>query len=149
MTTLRPATTADVEQITHLTRDAYAVYAPRIGREPAPMTADNAALVEAGEVWVATNDDGAVLGALVVRPVGDALFLESVAVAPAHQGEGIGGLLIAHAEELARRQGAEAVTLYTNARMTENVSLYAALGYEETGRATEDGFDRVYFRKSL
>jgi hypothetical protein len=33
--------------------------------------------------------------------------------------------------------------------MTENLSLYAALGYEETGRATEDGFDRVYFRKSL
>jgi ribosomal protein S18 acetylase RimI-like enzyme len=146
---IRPATAGDVDTVTGLTRDAYRVYVARIGREPAPMTADTAALVDAGEVWVATDDGETVVGALVVRPVGEALLLESVAVAPAHQGRGIGRQLISHAEGLARDQGLGAVELYTNVLMTENLSLYPALGYEETGRVSEAGFDRVYFRKSL
>ncbi len=52
-------------------------------------------------------------------------------------------------EALARQGGAAAVELYTNARMTENLQLYPRLGYAETGRRTEDGFDRVFFRKHL
>jgi ribosomal protein S18 acetylase RimI-like enzyme len=146
---VRPATGVDVDAVSQVTRGAYAIYVPRIGREPAPMTADTAALVDAGEVWVAEDATGEVVGALVVRPTRAALLLESVAVAPAHQGRGIGRQLVAHAEELARREGLGAVELYTNARMTENLSLYPALGYEETGRANEDGFDRVYFRKAI
>jgi ribosomal protein S18 acetylase RimI-like enzyme len=146
---IRQATAADVEAVTSVTRDAYRMYVSRIGREPAPMTADNAALVDAGEVWVATDDTEAVVGALVVRTAGEALLLESVAVAPAHQGRGIGKHLMHHAEELARTAGLGAVALYTNVHMTENLSLYPALGYEETGRATEDGFERVYFLKAV
>jgi ribosomal protein S18 acetylase RimI-like enzyme len=146
---LRQAGAADVRAIALLTRDAYAMYVPRIGREPAPMTADHGALVEAGEVWVAEAGDGTVAGAVVVRRAGDALLLESVAVAPSHQGRGIGRRLIEHAEALAREGGLESVELYTNVHMTENLSLYPALGYEETGRATEDGFERVYFRKRV
>jgi ribosomal protein S18 acetylase RimI-like enzyme len=146
---VRQAERSDADAVTRLTRDAYAVYVPRIGREPAPMTADHPALVDAGEVWVAVEESGEVLGALVVRPLADALLLESVAVAPKQQGRGIGRMLIAHAEELARREGLAAVELYTNVHMTENLSLYPVLGYRETGRATEDGFARVYFRKDL
>ena len=33
--------------------------------------------------------------------------------------------------------------------MTENLALYPALGYVETGRRVEDGFSRVYFSKRL
>jgi hypothetical protein len=33
--------------------------------------------------------------------------------------------------------------------MTENQRLYAAIGYEETGRATEAGYERVFMRKRL
>ena len=39
--------------------------------------------------------------------------------------------------------------LYTNARMTENLSLYPHLGYVEVERREEDGFDRVFFEKGL
>src|SRR3954447_12034680 len=127
--------------MTRVTRDAYRPYVPRIGREPAPMTADTAGQIAAGEVWVVTDDTEAVVGALVVRAFDDALLLESVAVSPEHQREGIGRRLIAHAEQLARGQGLVAVELYTNARMTENLSLYPALGYAEEGRAVADGFD--------
>jgi hypothetical protein len=33
--------------------------------------------------------------------------------------------------------------------MTENIALYANLGFTETGRVTEKGFDRVYMEKDL
>jgi hypothetical protein len=33
--------------------------------------------------------------------------------------------------------------------MVENQHLYAPIGYEETGRGTEAGFDRVFMRKRL
>ena len=68
---------------------------------------------------------------------------------PDRQGCGIGRALIAHVEEEARRLGLNAVELYTNEKMTENLGLYSRLGYIETGRRNEDGFNRVFFRKAL
>lgn len=145
---LRAAGSADVPAVARITRQAYAVYVERIGREPAPAAADHAALVAAGDVTVATVGD-TVVGVLVTRPRGASLLLESVAVDPAHQGLGIGRALVAHAETLAAGAGLEAVELYTNQAMTENLRLYPRLGYVETGRHSEDGYRRVYFRKAL
>ena len=54
-----------------------------------------------------------------------------------------------YAEDLARRRGYPAVTLFTNVKMHENIGLYAKLGFVETGRRTEAGYERVYFRKEL
>lgn len=145
---IRAAAAADVPAIERLTRDAYGVYVPVIGRAPAPVAADHAALVDAGEVQVAVVDER-VAGVLVTRPQGRSLLLESVAVDPAFQGRGIGGALIARAEAQAADLGLDAVELYTNAAMTANLELYPHLGYVETGRRTEDGFDRVFFRKRI
>jgi hypothetical protein len=33
--------------------------------------------------------------------------------------------------------------------MTENLGLYPRLGYQQFDRRVEDGFDRVYFEKTL
>jgi hypothetical protein len=33
--------------------------------------------------------------------------------------------------------------------MVENQRLYASIGYEETGRGNEAGYDRVFMRKPL
>jgi ribosomal protein S18 acetylase RimI-like enzyme len=145
---IRPAVPGDVAAVERLTRAAYSVHIPAVGREPAPMTADHPALVAAGEVRVA-EVDGRIAGALVTRPQQGALLLESVAVDPAFQGRGIGRALIADAEAQASALGLHAVELYTNAAMTANVALYPRLGYEEVGRRTEDGFDRVFFRKGV
>jgi hypothetical protein len=53
------------------------------------------------------------------------------------------------AEAEALRQGYGEIRLYTHQRMTENQRLYAAIGYEETGRGTEVGYERVFMRKRL
>ena len=144
--TIRPARPEDRAPIERIARAAYAPYVPRIGRAPAPMVADFAAAIAAGRVWV-TGDP--VAGYVVAWPRADHWHLENVAVAPGAQGRGLGRALIGHVEALARTSGARAVELYTNARMTENLGLYPRLGYAETGRGTEDGFDRVFFRKAL
>ena len=141
-----PATPGDAPAVTECVRAAYAGYVARIGREPAPMTADYAALIGAGEVWLARADDE-VAGVLVLRPQPPALLVENVAVAPGHQGRGLGRALMAFAEDHARAEGLGEVVLYTNERMTENLRFYPALGYVETGRGVQDGYARVFYGK--
>jgi ribosomal protein S18 acetylase RimI-like enzyme len=147
-TAIRRASAGDAVAAAELTSAAYRPYIERIGREPAPMGADFGALIAAGDVWLAT-DQNRVVGVLVLRHLGSTLLLENVAVDPAHQGRGIGRALIDHAEQVARGAGLGAVDLYTNAHMTENLRLYPSLGYDLIERRREDGFDRVFFRKSL
>lgn len=144
MSDIRLATPGDLGAVRQIAREAYAVYVPRIGRKPAPMTQDFAAAIEAGRLWVA---GAPVTGYVVAYPRGDHWHLENIAVAAAARGRGIGRALIGFVEAIARDTGAVAVELYTNARMTENLALYPRLGYVQTDRRTEDGFDRVFFRK--
>ncbi len=148
MAGIRPATPADVEAIRACVRAAYAPYVERMDREPAPMTADYAALVAQGVV-VVLEDDAGLAGVLVSFPQGDHYFVENVAVAPERHGRGLGRVLLEHAEDEARRAGLPELRLYTNEVMTENLVMYPHLGWEETERRVEDGFRRVYFRKPV
>ena len=147
-TSLRRATSSDLADLRQLIIDAYAKYIARIGRPPAPMTADYAAALEHSRVWVLVTDD-AMVGALVTEDRGDHLLLETVAVAPGAQGHGYGRLLLDRAECDAAELGLTEVRLYTNEAMTENLTFYPRHGYRETGRAIEDGFRRVYFSKAV
>jgi len=143
---IRPALPEDEAAIRACARAAYSRYIPAMGRAPAPMVADFAAQIGAGQVWVTGTP---VQGFVVFHPRGGAMLLENVAVHPDAAGQGIGRALVAFCEEAARRAGLHAVDLYTNAKMTANLSIYPRLGYGQTDRRTEDGFDRVYFRKRL
>ncbi len=127
---------------------AYGPYVRRIGRKPAPMIADFAALIDAAEVWIAV-DFAEILGYIVMRPRADTLHIENVAVSPPRHGEGVGKALLTFAEVEAARVGIARLDLYTNARMRENLALYPRLGWVESGRRIEDGFERVYFEKPV
>ena len=149
---IRPARPEDAPALSALVRESFALYVPRMGREPAPMAQDFPADIAAGRCWTVDGAEG-LLGLLVAYgegPEEDRSFhLETVAVSPAAQGTGLGRALVAFAEDEARRRGFPAIRLYTNAMMTENLSLYPRLGYVETGRRRAAGFDRVYFEKPL
>ena len=146
---IRPAVPDDLPAIRAVVDRAFAPYAARIGRPPAPMLADHAADVAAGRVHVETDAAGRPRGVAVFRPDGHAMLLETVAVDPDHAGRGIGRALIAACEAEARRLGLGAVRLYTNAAMDGARALYPRLGYREAGRGAEDGYDRVRFVKAL
>ena len=145
---LRPAVRADVDAMAELARAAYQMYVVRIGREPAPMTADYGRAVDTGQAWVAEHDDR-IVGLLVIVPAKRHLLLENVAVAPQAQGQGVGRRLLHLAEEQARAQGLSEVRLYTNEKMPENFAYYVRHGYRETHRGADNGFRRVFFTKVL
>jgi len=145
---LRRATVDDLDAIDAVVREAYRKYVDRIGREPAPMDADYAALLESATVWVLRTPDG-VHGVLVTHVMSDHLFVETVAVTSAVQGRGYGAMLLAQAELDAHHAGLDEIRLYTNVAMTENLTFYPKHGYVETHRGREDGYDRVYFAKSV
>ncbi|WP_010140369.1 GNAT family N-acetyltransferase [Oceanicola sp. S124] len=144
---LRPGQAQDAPAVAACAEAAYARYVPLIGRKPAPMLADFPAQIAAGQVTV-WDEDG-IHAYMVAFPLEGAFFLESIAVAPEAAGRGLGTRLMQHFEATARARGFERVTLYTNARMVENLRIYAHLGYEETARRSEGGFDRVWFEKRV
>jgi ribosomal protein S18 acetylase RimI-like enzyme len=135
----------DADRIGAIARVAYARYIARIGREPAPMVANFAQEIAAGHV-VVIHSGGTVAGYMITWPETDAYFIDNIAVDPARQGEGLGRRLIEHAVGESRRFQLPSIRLYTNVAMTENLSMYAHLGFVETHRATEKGFHRVYLR---
>lgn len=112
------------------------------------MVADYPAQIAAGEVQV-LEVAGRLQGFIVLRAAADHLFVENVAVRPERQGRGDGRRLMAFAERAARRLDLPAIRLYTNVKMTENLPFYRSLGFVEVERRREDGFDRVYFRRTL
>ncbi|HEY3687031.1 MAG TPA: GNAT family N-acetyltransferase [Streptosporangiaceae bacterium] len=148
MAEIRRAVGADVPAIAACVRAAYEMYVPRMGMRPAPMDADHAARVAAGQTYVLTSED-AVAGLIVLVPEDGDLLVENVAVHPSHQGHGYGRVLMEFAERRARETGAGSLTLYTHEFMTENQRIYTRLGYTETTRRTEHGFARVFMAKPL
>jgi ribosomal protein S18 acetylase RimI-like enzyme len=145
---VRAATPADASAIAAIVDQAYRHYIAHIGKPPGPMLDDCAARVSEGVVWVLETDTE-IAGIIVLLPAADYLLLDNIAVSPAHQGLGLGRRLLAFAEAEALRRGYREIRLYTHQTMVENQRLYASLGYEETGRATEAGYDRVFMRKRL
>ncbi|KTB55392.1 acetyltransferase [Pseudomonas viridiflava ICMP 13104] len=146
---IRPAETKDEPAIRQCAEKAYARYIPEINRKPAPMTADYAAQIAAGIVYVARDEDATFQGFVVFYNQDDYVLLENVAVLPSAAGRGVGKSLISFCENAGRKLGMSAVHLYTNEKMTDNLSIYSRLGYVQVALRTEHGFKRVYFEKNL
>jgi ribosomal protein S18 acetylase RimI-like enzyme len=145
---IREATPDDADRIRAIAQAAYVKYVSRMGRKPAPMTACFGEQIAAGHAVVIEIGNG-IKGYMIAWPEADAYFIDNIAVDPAHQGRGLGRSLIEHAATMARRFQLPAVRLHTNIAMTENLSMYAHIGFVETHRATENGFHRVYLSWSV
>lgn len=118
-----------------LTRSAYAPYVSELGAEPLPMRDDYAPRIARGEVWLLEEgEDRIPRGLLVLEDRGTYSLIYSVAVSPERHGRGLGRELVSRAEAIARERGHTRIELFTNAKMTKNVSIYRHLGYVETGR---------------
>ena len=146
---IRRAQPEDRAAVERIVRDAYGIYIERIGKPPGPMLDDYAALIADGAVSALDEPDGTIAGIIVLLPQPDHLLLDNIAVRPDRQGQGLGRQLVAFAEAEARRLGHAELRLYTHQRMTENIALYTRLGFVETGRGREAGYDRVFMTKRL
>jgi ribosomal protein S18 acetylase RimI-like enzyme len=145
---IRQGELRDLDAISTCVERAYLPYVPRIGKRPASMDTDFAPLLRDGRVWV-LEQDRAILGLMVIVEEPDSFEIRSVAVVPSRQRQGLGRMLMAHAEKLARDTGRSTLRLYTNVNIPELVTYYSALGYNEQARRWDGGFERVFMVKTL
>ena len=145
---LRSAEAADASRVAELIDAAYRHYVERIGMLPGPMTNDYADVIRNRQVTVAERQ-GAIVGIIVLTVTDEGFLVDNVAVHPSHRGTGLGRALLQFAEAEAQRAGFDAIYLYTHEKMTENLALYARIGYVEYDRRSQGAFSRVYLRKHL
>ena len=87
---IRQAVAKDEPDIKHCAEQAYVRYVPPIDRKFAPMVDDFGPQIAAGNVYVATDDEGVFQGLIVFYPEGHHILLENVAVLPSEAGRGVG-----------------------------------------------------------
>jgi ribosomal protein S18 acetylase RimI-like enzyme len=144
----RSATSADAANVTALVHAAYGHYEQRIGIVPRPMTDDYAEVIKNYRVTVAESHQ-TLVGVIVLTVTDEGYLIDNVAVDPAYRGKGIGSALLEFAEAEARHAGFDSIYLYTHEKMTENIALYAKIGYVEYDRRSQGDFSLVYMRKRL
>ena len=79
--TIRLANEGDVDVLCAIAAAAYQPYVARIGRPPAPMTADYHQAVRSGQTWVAERD-GQVTGFVVLIAQPGYLLVQNLAYYP-------------------------------------------------------------------
>jgi ribosomal protein S18 acetylase RimI-like enzyme len=125
---IKRAESQDAEAVRRLVRKAYAQWVPVIGREPMPMKADYQKAVREHEIDLLYVDGSLVaLIEVIVNP--DHLFIENIAVAPEHQGGGLGRRLLNHAEQKAINAKLAKLCLLTNQAFEANIRLYESVGF--------------------
>jgi GNAT superfamily N-acetyltransferase len=152
---IRPGRTDEGAAIEAMVAAAFLDYVRGIGRDwPGPHDWMDARLA-AGEIVVAVDDGGRLLGmAALSRDDGaGGLSIDLLAVDPAAQGRGAGRALLAHAEAEARRSGARALLLHTVAKYDHLLRFYRSAGFEVTHTGPrpkgDDGHPRAFLRKWL
>jgi ribosomal protein S18 acetylase RimI-like enzyme len=145
---IRAALPSEASTVRDVVHAAYHHYTPRIGKPPGPMLDDYSRRIADGQAWV-LEAGARIVGILVLEEAPAGILLDNIAVLPECQGMGYGRALLQFAEAEARRRGYNEIQLYTHELMTENIALYGRIGYAETRRMTEKGYDRIYMTKPL
>jgi GNAT superfamily N-acetyltransferase len=144
---IRSALKGDAKMMQAIASAAYQPYIEEIGRKPAPMVADFDAHI-AKDICLVLWLAGKIAGYAIILDRADGYWLENIAVHPEHHKKGLGTALI-EAVEAVIRPRADHYQLYTNIVMQSNARWYLSLGFKQTKEAMEDGFHRLYFKKTL
>lgn len=90
-----------------------------------------------GPVWVAVQGES-VVGTVSGVPDGKALHIRSLAVSPGNRGQGIGKLLLQHAEDYAYEKGYTRLILSTTPFLTPAIRLYERCGFRRSNEGPAD-----------
>ncbi len=133
---IREATAADRPQLISIINNAFSIETFLEGTR----TDDErlAAMMQTGKILVAEDGSGRLLACVYLEVRGKRGYLGQLAVDPAHQGKGLGRLMIEAAEERLRSEGCEAVDMIVLSLRPDLPPLYRRFGYVETG--IEEGF---------
>lgn len=124
---LRRASTADLVAIAALKTASYLPNETITGAHSYPRMVNYADVIRDHEIWV-VDGPGRLDACAVLKP-GREFLVYSLAVHPARQGDGLGKVLLAFAEERARRLKSTEMTLYTNGKLTARIDWYGRHGF--------------------
>ncbi|MBI1277960.1 MAG: GNAT family N-acetyltransferase [Anaerolineaceae bacterium] len=149
--TIRLATPDDYDAVVDCVQAAFTKWIDIIGMKPMALTADYHDFINRHVIYVIDgHQTGELAGLVIIYPVNDALYVDTIGVNPAYQEHGLGRRLLTFAEEKAREAGLNKMTLVTNALQLSNQEYYRKNGYAETHRETlEPGRVGVWMAKTL
>ncbi len=113
---------------------------------PSSLSAMTTADLEAkanSETLVTLWADGALAGCGYLRDTGEAIYLGKLAVLPEHRGRGLLRIVLAQADDMARRLGRTSLELETRIELIENHAAFAACGFRQTAFTRHAGYDRA------
>ena len=100
---IRPATADDYDALVDCVKAAFTKWIDIIGMKPMALTADYHDLINRGVTYVIDGSQaGELAGLLIIYPVDDALYVDTIGVNPAYQKHGLGRRLLIFAEDKAR-----------------------------------------------
>ena len=150
---ISPARRSEGTQCRSVLSDAFACYIRALGRTDPPLAMDDLPDALSESRVLAAREGALVAGLLTFGDAGGVRNINSIAVAPGRQGQGIGTALIRAAEDSAIAQGLTALELCTAEVMEDRVRLYERLGFRTIRRALpphgRDRFIRAFMRKDL
>ena len=159
---IRRARPDELEDVGRATVAAYASYLDESGESDyVTHLRDAARRDREAELWVAVDDDGALLGSVTSCPEGSPWRelsqpgegeFRMLAVDPAAQGRGVGRALVTHVVDGFRAQGAGAVVICSMSTMVTAHRVYGRLGFERDPAldwSPTPGVDLVAFRLDL
>jgi len=118
--------------------DAFQRLVPQLtNNNPPPSLNDLADLVRdsSSTLMVARNDRGEIVGALTLTvyrvPTGVRSIIEDVIVDTSARGQGIGDALMKYAIDLARKKGAQSISLTSNPMREAANRLYLRVGFKK------------------
>lgn len=147
---IAPISDDDAGEVLTVQRAAFVSEAAIYGSVDMPPLTQTLTELEAelrSESGFTARIDGRLVGAIRFVERDDMLLIGRIAIAPDMQGEGIGRMLLAAAEEASSARVAE---LFTGSLSEANVRLYESCGYEEHERVPDgDGTAQIFMRKLL
>ena len=152
--TERRATAEDTATVVDIHVRAFQPYVEALGRAASTAPDWVPGDVEAGRMWVYEQNGEVVAAASqTIEPDQAKATINSIAVDPDRQGRGTGSRIMAMIEERLRVGGTRTLSLYTAAVAGRLVEFYKRHGFQVVRigprEKDPDGFDRVYFEKSL
>ena len=152
---LRPGSAADAAAIAAVIAASFAQYRGRLVPESGAFretTATIAAELDRGPGAILAEQNGEMVGCVLVEEKEGDLYFGRLSVLPSARGQGLAKRLIEAVEAEARRRGLSGVRLGVRVVLTDNQRLFQALGYRETSREAHPGFDHptsINMRKPL
>lgn len=105
-----------------------------------------------GTTAIIAEQNGAIVGCVLIRPYEGDLYFGRLSVLPSARGQGLAARLIRAVEDEARARHLPGVRLGVRIALTANQKLFHSLGYREISREAHPGFDRpteISMRKAL